>query len=118
MTDIFPAVAAIYPPDYAETLQKPYETVGTSDSGYKPYVECRVILHNSNLFVGIDGPRGPQFLFKGTYVNENVFQDRYLTRVLTDDGHLVVFGTSKGCGCGSRLRTWNPYGTVLRSSRG
>ena len=117
MTDIFPAICALYAPEYANTHEKPFELVGFSDKGAEKFVECRVIVHNSTLFVGIDTPRGPKTIFSDTYAPENVFQASPYTRVLTNQGYLVVIGVSKGCGCGSRLRSWNPYGQIARSSR-
>lgn len=117
MTDLFPAVAALYPPDIVKTLQNPFETSGISDAGSTQFLECRVIVHNFNAFVGTDTIRGPKTVFHDTYASNNVFQAGNLTRVLTDTGYLLVFGPSRGCGCGSRLRTWNPYGSVIKSER-
>lgn len=115
MTDIFPALATIYPPEYALQQEKPYLTVGLRDSTATPFAECRVIVHNSRVIVGTDSPSGPRPVFQGTYQPENVFQADGYTRVLTDNNYLVVFARSKGCGCGSRLRSWNPYGAIQGS---
>ena len=109
MTDIYPALAAIYPPEALQDENKSYPLYGFSDEGATRFTDCRVIVHNSKAFVGADSIRGPKTVFQGTYTPENVFSNGSVTRVLTDSGHLIVFGPSKGCGCGSRLRSWNPY---------
>ena len=109
MTDLFPALATIYPPNSFPDQNPPYPLVGFSDASQNPYTECRVIVHNSQVFVGTDSPRGPRAVFQDTYQPSNVFSDGATTRVLTDTNYLVVFAPSKGCGCGSRLRSWSPY---------
>lgn len=117
MTDIYPALVAIYP---SETINQPNFDpllVGFADKSAKIYNDCRVIVHNFHLFVGIDSPRGPQTAFHDTYSAENVLKTGTVHRVITDSGFLVVVGNSKGCGCGSRLRSWNPYGNIQRSNR-
>lgn len=116
MTDIFPAVVAVYEPSVVLAWESPFSSVGVLDGGATRFNDCRVIVHNNLVIVGADSPRGAQVVFKANVAE--VFVEKPFTRVLTDSGFLVVFSKSKGCGCGSRLRSWNPYGNVVRSSRG
>lgn len=113
MSDLFPAVVSVYGPDFVNLADSPFDVVGFSDRGARRFTECRVIVHKNSVIVGADGPRGPQTVFKGEV--EQVFSTKLYTRVLTTDGFLVVFAKSKGCGCGSRLKSWNPYGLFVRS---
>lgn len=115
MTDIFPAVVAVYPPSFVLNYEKPFLDVGVSDSGGKIFSESRVIVHKNRVIVGASTVVGAQTVFSDSVVE--VFVVKPYTRVLTASGHLVVFTKSKGCGCGSRLRSWNPYGNAVRSSR-
>jgi hypothetical protein len=116
MSDLFPAVVAVYPSSFLSGREFPYEGIGVFDDGGTRFTECRVIVHNNLLIVGADTARGAQMVFKAE-VNSVTKEGGY-TRVYTTNGDLVVFTPSKGCGCGSRLRSWNPYGNVVRSSRG
>ena len=116
MTDIFPALVAVYPPVVVSSLVSPFLNVGVSDAGGTKFNESRVIVQKNLVTVGSDSPRGAQTVFQQTVAE--VFTEGVYTRVLTTEGFLVVYARSKGCGCGSRLRSWNPYGMMSRSNRG
>ena len=111
MADIFPALVSVYRPDVVLTLESPFENVGLSDSGAEKFSDCRVIVQKNTLIVGINSPRGPVLALKQPI--SEVFKDSQFTRVILESGSLVVFAPSKGCGCGSRLRSWNPYGSIV-----
>lgn len=116
MVDHFPAIVAVYPPDVVSGFEKPFETVGVADNGGKIFSDCRFIVHNNFVIVGASTVSGPQVVFRASVAE--LFVVKPYTRVLTVENFLVVSTRSKGCGCGSRLRSWNPYGNVVRSSRG
>jgi hypothetical protein len=83
---------------------------------YKPFSEGQdenFIVHKNRITVGIDGPRGPQVFFSAEVQEVLKVPSTQFIRVITTDGHLVVFSRSKSCGCGSRLRSWNPYGNIV-----
>jgi hypothetical protein len=47
---------------------------------------------------------------------ENItFYEKYekVHRVITETGKLIAFKKDDNCGCGSRLRSWSPYGSTL-----
>ena len=115
MTDIFPALVAVYAPDVVAGMISPYESIGIADGGATRFYESRVIVHKNLVLVGADSPRGPQKMFSDSVVS--VSSDGKFTRVTTAGGFLVVFSKSRGCGCGSRLRSWNPYVNGASSSR-
>lgn len=114
--DIFPAVVAVYPPDVVASFEKPFSDVGIASSGGKIFSDCRFIVHNNFVIVGASTVSGVQKVFQASVAE--VFVVKPYTRVLTAENFLVVATRSKGCGCGSRLKSWNPYGNVVRSSRG
>lgn len=116
MTDVFPAVVAVYPPSFVLNYEKPFSDVGVANPEAKIFSESRVIVHKNRVIVGASTVVGAQTVFSDSVVE--VFVIKPYTRVLTSSGHLVVFTRSKGCGCGSRLKSWNPYGNVVGSSRG
>lgn len=116
MADLFPALVSVYRPDVVLNMESPFSNVGFSDEGAEKFTECRVIVHKNLIIVGAHSARGVEAVFRGEV--EEVFKAEQFTRVLTRSSHLVVFAKSKGCGCGSKLRSWNPYGNVVGSSRG
>lgn len=111
VSDLFPAVVVIYPSVVVCGWESPFSAVGLSDSGGKIFSDSRVIVHKNLVIVGINSARGPVLGFRAEVAE--VFKDGRFTRVLTTNGDLVVFAPSKGCGCGSRLRSWNPYGNIV-----
>lgn len=118
MSDSYPVFAVIYPSEFLVGKSEPYSIIGLSDSSTPPstrYNDCRVIVNRGQILIGADSARGGQLVFKESVIE--VYKEGQFTRVLTDTGKLVVFARSKGCGCGSRLRSWNPYGTLLASDR-
>jgi hypothetical protein len=115
VADMFPALVSVYRPEDVLGMESPFEDVGLSDSGAEKFTECRVIVQKNLLIVGAHTARGVQAVFRGEV--EEIFKSGQFTRVLTRSGHLVVFAKSKGCGCGSKLRAWNPYGKMVRSNK-
>lgn len=65
------------------------------------------------MIVAKDGDQGPQIVFKETYdtyiASDEVTKDSF---VVTSSGKMLAFKKDTGCGCGSRLRGWNPYKTL------
>jgi hypothetical protein len=52
-------------------------------------------------------------VFRETY--EEFLPSKEVTKdsfVVTSSGKMVAFKKDTGCGCGSRLRGWNPYATL------
>ena len=67
--------------------------------------------------VAVDSPDGAQIIFLEEL--EEAFEDKSTKtyRVVTKSGKMLAFTKDTNCGCGSRLRAWNPYRT-LYSNRG
>lgn len=78
------------------------------------YMEItRVIVTDEHIVVAKDGDQGPQIVFRETYQefipSEKSTLDSF---VVTSSGKMLAFKKDTGCGCGSRLRGWNPYKTL------
>jgi hypothetical protein len=116
VADMFPALVSVYRPDVVLNIKSPFGSVGLSDEGAEKFSECRVIVHKNLIIVGAHTAVGVKTVFRGE-VEEVYKSDSRYTRILTRSGHLVVFAKSKGCGCGSKLRSWNPYGNMARSNK-
>ena len=80
-----------------------------------------VVTENPNrLLIATDSPEGIKVLFDEPY--ETVFTHERSPRlnpiqVLMPNGKFIVFKRDTSCGCGSRLRGWNPYGHIASSSK-
>lgn len=78
------------------------------------YLEVtRVIITEDQIIIAKDADGGPQIVFRETY--DTYIPSGELTKdsfVVTSSGKMLAFKKDTGCGCGSRLRGWNPYKTL------
>jgi hypothetical protein len=99
--DLFPAMVKI------NSLLSPSEQ--------KFYDPARVVVKDDFVLVGVDSRNGPITIFKESIVNIQQNESSY--QVTTENNFNVYFRKSRGCGCGSRLRMWRPFGSIFRSDR-
>lgn len=111
--DVFPALVWLAPPGSLSELSL-LSTSGKSPEGTRKLDRCRVVVMNNSLMIAIDSPEGPKLVFKEAVVSRQT--EGQMNRVKTETGKIIAFSKDHNCGCGSRLRTWNPYGNVLMSN--
>lgn len=111
LLDRFPCHLAAMPEGKVEdvTTLRSYEPTPGST-----YLEItRVIVTEKQVIVAKDGNDGPQIVFREAYKtfipSKEATKDSYIE---TESGKMLVFKKDTGCGCGSRLRGWNPYKTL------
>ena len=78
------------------------------------YVQTtRVIITDTNITVASDSPTGAQIIFNEHYTYfEKAASPELDSYVVTESGKMISFKKDTNCGCGSRLRSWNPYKTL------
>ena len=78
------------------------------------YLEItRVIITDEMVVVAKDSPQGPKIVFREAYETFIPSEDpKTDSWVVTTSGKMIAFKKDTGCGCGSRLRGWNPYKTL------
>jgi hypothetical protein len=111
--DVFPALIKLAPPGSLEdytTLQ----TTGDVPQGTRRVDRSRAIIIDNVLIIAQDAPEGPQVVFKEQV--ESSSTEGKTTHVLTVSGKIIAITKDSNCGCGSRLRGWNPYGHTIASS--
>lgn len=108
--DIFPAHLSVAPPTYTGEIK-----AESSGRDYPYVAETRTIITQTNIMVAIDTPTGAQVIFNEEYDPATLIippkQDQEGS-VTTVSGKRLVFKKAESCGCGSRLRSWNPYKTI------
>jgi hypothetical protein len=106
VADVFPAIAWLAPPNSIglDELKIP----GPSPEGTRKIDRVRVVLLGDSVLIAQDSPEGPKLVFKERYKYRHV--DGKLQSVFTESGKVIAFTKDANCGCGSRLRGWNPYG--------
>jgi hypothetical protein len=112
--DLFPSHFSVTPSGvYGDIVDLTAQPIKRSDKVF--YVsKTRVVLwsneENDFITVASDSPSGPQVIFQQKYVEMTEKDGVY--RLLTLDGKMIAFEKDSNCGCGSRLRSWNPYRTI------
>lgn len=110
--DVFPARIAIAPSNSLED-ESTFTALSPAQNGVRKLDRCRVVVMNDKILIAVDSPEGPKLVFRES-ITSFVKEDR-LFRVQTETGKIVAFQKDKNCGCGSRLRSWSPYGNILEA---
>lgn len=111
ITDIFPAHVAVAPEGAFENLE---DLKSVDSNPLSHYVaKTRVVVFDNYVVVAVDSPEGAKIIFREKYINffkgETPEKEH---RLITESGKMMAFRKDTNCGCGSRLRSWNPYKTV------
>jgi hypothetical protein len=106
--DIFPAFLSVSPKGKYEDVHEVRSHPPMNDVYH--LTKTRIVVTDTNIIVAHDGPQGPVILFNEqyeTFDKSNIkTEDSY---VVTRSGKMLVYAKDENCGCGSRLRSWNPY---------
>ena len=109
--DVFPAFAIFLPADDPTTPEDmtsapPFPKTGRS------FDKARVVVYGTRVTVAIDGDNGPKIVFSEEYQPGTLFKNPDKTKdsyITTLSGKKIAYRRNDACGCGSRLRSWNPY---------
>jgi hypothetical protein len=118
--DLFPARVRVVPPEQAPAALAAAE-LSTFTAAFGRVVDrTRVVVTEKTVMVAADADAGPVLVFREKYDPATLVwskrrSPRDVNRLVTLTGKLLVVQFSDGCGCGSRLRAWNPYRTVYSS---
>ncbi len=105
--DVFPAFVAVAPADTHDILELRSQP---HSAGSYQVTKCRVVVTDSRVIVAHDGQTGPVIIFNEGYEHFDKSEDKKLdSRIVTLSGKMLVYRKDENCGCGSRLRAWNPY---------
>lgn len=111
--DVFPAHVAVAQKD-SMALADLHSSPASKDTYYLN--KTRVIISDSRIIIAHDSNEGPVIVFSEEYEQfdkaGNRSEDSY---VVTKTGKMLAFKLDRNCGCGSRLRAWNPYRHVYSS---
>lgn len=115
--DVFPAHVAVLQADDPALL-----TEVRSTPSFPPAARylgtARIVIMNNTVVIAIDGNNGAQVVFREEIKPESFIKnsgsDSYVETVT---GKKIAYKKDNACGCGSRLRSWNPYGNVVHSNQ-
>jgi hypothetical protein len=107
--DLFPSVLVAAAPGLVEDLDQIMVVPPTE--GTFMVDKCRVVVDEDLVIVAVDSPEGAKVIFQEEY---DVFTKNRAgeSKILTKSGKMLAFKRDENCGCGSRLRSWNPTRTL------
>lgn len=121
--DVFPAIVVVAPPGAprASSLRPPrvHHTDPRSD-GSELLQSVRVIVTDDTAYIYQDSADGPVLVFRERLAEytppphprtQRLSSPPREASLTTDSGKTMSFRKSGGCGCGSRLKTFNPFTT-------
>jgi hypothetical protein len=82
--------------------------------GVNPYSRARAVVTADRVLVLVESGRGVGVLYEAKL--EDVSGDRRQLVATTADG-AVTITRQTGCGCGSRLRSYRPFGQMVAMSK-
>jgi len=106
--DIFPADVAVVAADFLEDIS--LLTCSPTTPGAYEVNTARVILDETHITIAVDSPTGATIIFREPY---KMYYPGKEAKVITVNGKMLAFTKNDTCGCGSRLRSWNPYKTLI-----
>ncbi len=111
--DVYPARAVVSM--YYGFNDEYGDKISIEKSASRELYAVRVVVIAGYIMIAADSPTGPVLIFSQTTdpskikfrpgKNDESF-------VITHNGRLIVFKRDDSCGCGSKLRAWNPLKTV------
>jgi hypothetical protein len=111
LQDTFPAILVIAPPGAPEPLES-----RKAPEGGGQLTIVRIVVSGDRVIVARDAGGGPQVVLSqpiqpGSH-QKNPNGD---SRVITETGQTLIWKKDTACGCGSRLRSWQPFKTTTNS---
>jgi hypothetical protein len=113
--DIFPAHFSVAPAEFTEDIMSVDAQTNPPGVFYRDITRI-LILEDAKgqlIWVAQDTPTGVSLIFQErleVYLPGKTNSDQF--RGKTISGKVFAFRKDSNCGCGSRLKSWNPYRTV------
>ena len=117
LLDVFPANVIVAPENtYEHPYHDLYPKENVPNTLYRQVT--RIIVTDTRVIVALDTPEGAMVIGNEEYdyLDKGTKPD-FLTRIVTKSGKQIAFYKDNGCGCSSRLRSWNPF-NVIMSTKG
>lgn len=115
LVDLFPAIIFLAPPGSLENLSD-LIIDAPKPQGTRKVDRCRVAIVDNRIYIVVDSPEGPSVVFREGIISYEKSEDKKMHRAQTVSDKLLLFFKDQNCGCGSKLRSWNPFGSQLSAS--
>lgn len=113
--DTFPAHLSVAPANYSDDVFS-INAQGNPEEVYYRDITRIVLVEDEkglSIWVAQDSPTGAQIIFQERLAEfYKADKPEQVSRAKTVSGKLLAFQKDSNCGCGSRLKSWNPYRTL------
>lgn len=113
--DLFPARVRVIPSERISREELSTTTVTTRIPDSRMVDAVRIVISDDTVMIAADSSNGPTLIFREKYSKEDLDlqkKPKSISRLTTSTGKMLIFEKDSNCGCGSRLRGWNPYRTL------
>lgn len=110
--DIFPALVNLALGSHEVPVEE-LQATPYHDERVRQFNSARVTVLHGYVMIALEGYQGPKLVFREKAVQ--VFRNPTrsgLSWVVTETGKKLAIARDDACGCGSRLRSWNPERAV------
>ena len=117
VADLFPAIIALAPPGTIEdptTFRPTYRD--SHPEGTRIIDRARIIVVDDKVLIAVDSPTGPTLVFREGILDYTKNRERREYYITTVSGKIISVTKDQNCGCGSRLRSWSPFGNILNAT--
>ena len=114
--DIFPARVLVAPQNHGIHAEQLTTKISQPQPPTRLVEAVRVLITDSRVLIAADSHKGPVTIFSEPIEQLNWSGNaRTESSLTTSTGKTIIFVRDDSCGCGSRLRSWNPYNTLHSS---
>jgi hypothetical protein len=113
--DVFPAHLSVASSDYSDD-EFSIRSKGNPEGVFYKDITRVVLVEDDiglTIWVAQDSPTGPQIIFQERLaILHKADKPEQDSHAKTVSGKILAFSKDNNCGCGSRLKSWNPYRTL------
>lgn len=119
VTDTFPANCVLADNTYLERLGTLELNDNALPQGVYRVSRARVFVTDTTVAIAVDTPEGPELIFREDYKHRIAPIDKNVGvhHIRTVSGKSLAWQRDDNCGCGSRLRNWDPYKIVTTTRK-
>lgn len=114
--DLFPGQAVVTP---SGTEISNFSSISFNDARYlqnaRKVGPVRIVVTDEVIMIAADSNSGPMLIFQEKYDKSTLVLAKGKireSRLKTVTGKSIILSKDDDCGCGSKLRGWNPYRTM------
>lgn len=112
--DISPALVVLAPPDSLSDITS-LTVSGEKPKGTRKVDKVRAVVIEDQFLIGKDSQYDINVIFRERI--EDIQKTKAGWHIKTRTGKIIAVAKDEKCACGTRLKSWNPYGSYIPSTQ-